>query len=156
MTSLVSVPDVLARMQEIEALSARSTAPTAPAASVAAPSTTPPDQSFETQLADASQSELARPDLTDALYSSAVGSGELDDGDGSYFPGLPVAPTSALASLPSSTGTSTAGQRALAAAEAEVGTSEDPPGSNDGPRLADYRTAVAGAQPGQPWCAEFV
>jgi len=36
-----------------------------------------------------------------------------------------------------------------------VGVTEQPPGSNDGPQIATYRSAVAGAQPGQPWCAYF-
>lgn len=48
------------------------------------------------------------------------------------------------------------GVRALAAAQGEVGVSEDPPGSNDGARIADYRSAVAGAYPGAPWCGYFV
>ena len=52
--------------------------------------------------------------------------------------------------------TGTPGARALAAAEGEVGVAEVPPGSNDGPRIADYRSAVAGAAPGEPWCAYFV
>jgi hypothetical protein len=41
------------------------------------------------------------------------------------------------------------------AAEGEVGQTEQPPGSNDSPRIAEYRTAVAGAGVG-PWCAQFV
>ncbi len=48
------------------------------------------------------------------------------------------------------------GTSLLQAAENEVGVTEDPPGSNDGARIADYRSAVAGAAPGQPWCATFV
>jgi hypothetical protein len=55
-----------------------------------------------------------------------------------------------------STGPGTAGQRALAAAEGQVGQVEQPPGSNDGPAIAQYRSAVAGAVPGAPWCAYFV
>lgn len=51
-------------------------------------------------------------------------------------------------------GAGTAGQRALAAAQAEVGVAEQPPGSNDGPRIAEYRTATAGSGVG-PWCAYF-
>ena len=43
----------------------------------------------------------------------------------------------------------------LAAAETQVGASEYPPGSNDGPQIATYRTAVAGAAAGEPWCAYF-
>jgi hypothetical protein len=48
----------------------------------------------------------------------------------------------------------TAGQRALAAAQAEVGVAEQAPGSNDAPRIAEYRTATAGSGVG-PWCAYF-
>jgi hypothetical protein len=51
-------------------------------------------------------------------------------------------------------GAGTAGQRALAVAQAEVGVAEQPPGSNDGPRIAEYRTATAGSAVG-PWCAYF-
>jgi CHAP domain len=47
------------------------------------------------------------------------------------------------------------GSAVLAAAESQVGQTEQPPGSNDGPAIATYRTAVAGAQPGEPWCAYF-
>ena len=51
---------------------------------------------------------------------------------------------------------SDAGARALAAAQGELGVTEQPPGSNDGPRIADYRSAVAGSYAGAPWCAYFV
>jgi hypothetical protein len=44
---------------------------------------------------------------------------------------------------------------AVQAAAGEVGQAEQPPGSNDSPRIAEYRTAVAGAGVG-PWCAQFV
>ena len=44
---------------------------------------------------------------------------------------------------------------AVQAAQGEVGQTEQPPGSNDSPRIAEYRTAVAGAGVG-PWCAQFV
>ena len=40
------------------------------------------------------------------------------------------------------------------AAAAEVGQSEQPPGSNDSPRIAQYRSATAGSAVG-PWCAYF-
>jgi hypothetical protein len=49
----------------------------------------------------------------------------------------------------------TAGQRALQAAQAEVGQAEQPPGSNDSPRIGQYRTSTAGSGIG-PWCAYFV
>src|SRR5919198_4995199 len=51
-------------------------------------------------------------------------------------------------------GAGTAGQRAIAAAQAEVGVTEQPPGSNDSPRIAQYRQATAGSGVG-PWCAYF-
>jgi hypothetical protein len=64
---------------------------------------------------------------------------------------------SALAQASSpSTSTGTGGAGALAAAETQVGQTEQPPGSNDGPAVAQYRSAVAGAVPGAPWCAYFV
>jgi CHAP domain len=49
-----------------------------------------------------------------------------------------------------------AGARTLAAATGELGIAEEPPGSNDGARIADYRSAVAGSYAGAPWCAYFV
>ncbi len=53
-------------------------------------------------------------------------------------------------------GGSTAGARALQVAETQIGQTEQPPGSNDGPAIATYRSAVEGASPGAPWCAYFV
>jgi hypothetical protein len=43
----------------------------------------------------------------------------------------------------------------VAAAAGEVGQAEQPPGSNDSPRIATYRQATAGSGVG-PWCAYFV
>jgi hypothetical protein len=48
-----------------------------------------------------------------------------------------------------------AGQKMVALAQAEVGQAEQPPGSNDSPRIAQYRSATAGSGVG-PWCAYFV
>jgi|SRR5438270_3953371 len=45
-------------------------------------------------------------------------------------------------------------QAILQAAEGEVGQTEQPPGSNDSPRIAMYRQATAGSAVG-PWCAYF-
>jgi hypothetical protein len=41
-------------------------------------------------------------------------------------------------------------------AQSQVGQAEQPPGSNDSPQIAMYRTATAGAAAGEPWCAYFV
>ena len=48
-----------------------------------------------------------------------------------------------------------AGQAILNAIRPEVGVAEQPPGSNDSPRIAQYRQATAGSGVG-PWCAYFV
>jgi hypothetical protein len=48
------------------------------------------------------------------------------------------------------------GAKALAIAQAEIGQAEQPPGSNDSPRIAVYRTATQGSAAGVPWCAYFV
>ena len=48
-----------------------------------------------------------------------------------------------------------AGQKIAALAGREVGVKESPPGSNDSPRIAEYRKATAGAPGPGPWCAYF-
>src|SRR4051812_25352897 len=63
-------------------------------------------------------------------------------------------PMASAAALPGAGGATSAGQRALQAAQAEVGVAEQPPGSNDAPRIAQYRQATAGSGIG-PWCAYF-
>jgi hypothetical protein len=65
--------------------------------------------------------------------------------------------TPGLAPLPGATtaGGSPAGQAILSAIRPEVGVAEQPPGSNDSPRIAQYRQATAGSGVG-PWCAYFV
>jgi hypothetical protein len=65
---------------------------------------------------------------------------------------LTAAPTGAT--LTAAPGGSSAGQAIVKAAAAEVGVREQPPGSNDGPRIAQYRQATAGSGVG-PWCAYF-
>jgi len=64
-----------------------------------------------------------------------------------------TAGTSSLLAPTTLTG-GTAGQRMVQLAQAEVGQAEQPPGSNDSPRIAQYRTATAGSGVG-PWCAYF-
>ena len=60
----------------------------------------------------------------------------------------------ALTGMPAATGGG-AGARALAAVQGEVGQVEQPPGSNDSARIAEYRQAVAGSSVA-PWCAYFI
>ncbi len=49
----------------------------------------------------------------------------------------------------------TPGGRIVAAAETQIGQTEQPPGSNESPAIAAYREATLGAAPGEPWCAYF-
>ena len=65
------------------------------------------------------------------------------------------APTATAAMLPTTGGTP-AGQAMVNLARAEVGVAEQPPGSNDSPRIAQFRQATAGAPGPGPWCAYFV
>ena len=60
-----------------------------------------------------------------------------------------LAPATLGATAPTS-----AGQAVLNAVRGEVGVKEQPPGSNDSPRIAQYRQATAGSGVG-PWCAYF-
>src|SRR4051812_30398701 len=68
-----------------------------------------------------------------------------------------VAPASATPAMSSTGFTAAPGagvQAMLQAASAEVGQTEQPQGSNDSPRIAQYRSATAGGGIG-PWCAYF-
>jgi hypothetical protein len=47
------------------------------------------------------------------------------------------------------------GGRIVAIAETQLGQTEQPPGSNESPAIAQYRSATEGASPGAPWCAYF-
>jgi CHAP domain len=69
----------------------------------------------------------------------------------------PVGTTAAGAVAPAAapSGNSPAA-RMVAMAQGEVGQAEQPPGSNNSPRIAQYRSATAGAPGPGPWCAYFV
>jgi CHAP domain len=56
--------------------------------------------------------------------------------------------------LSSGAGSST-GSQIVAVAESQLGQTEQPPGSNESPAIAQYRTATVGAAAGEPWCAYF-
>ena len=78
---------------------------------------------------------------------SAMGYREAALGLGSLAPVGTVAPTAVATA-------GTRGQQIAAIATAELGVAEEPAGSNDGARIAHYRTATAGSGVG-PWCAYF-
>jgi hypothetical protein len=63
------------------------------------------------------------------------------------------APTSQVGSLAGAT--AVGNPDIVAIAEGQVGQAEQPLGSNNGPAIAMYRSAVSESAPGQPWCADF-
>jgi CHAP domain len=117
--------------------------------------------SFAAALSQASTGTGAAPGSVAATIANAssvmlagrgAGSGVL--GAGSSYPyalgGLQGSATQ-MGLGPGGTGNS----RLVTAAESQLGQSEQPPGSNESPAIAEYRSATAGAMPGEPWCAYF-
>jgi hypothetical protein len=88
-------------------------------------------------------SETSSESFSQLLGQAATGSSASQLGIGSTSSPLGIGSTSTGAPL-----------AMVAAARTQVGQSEVPPGSNDSPRIAEYRSAVAGAEVG-PWCADF-
>ena len=68
-------------------------------------------------------------------------------------PGLSAGGAAPLMNVPGPA--SSAGQAIVNAVRGEVGVKEQPPGSNDSPRIAQYRQATAGSPGPGPWCAYF-
>src|SRR4051794_11817473 len=87
-------------------------------------------------------------------------SGKATSGDPSQFASMlqgamaPAGGSGALARVIPGGGGSVS-QKMLATAAGEVGVRESPPGSNNSPRIAEYRSATAGAPGPGPWCAYF-
>jgi hypothetical protein len=77
--------------------------------------------------------------------------GTLQTAQAGLAPGMAAAPLPVA--LPVAGGTP-AGQAIVNLVRGEVGQAEQPPGSNDSPRIAQYRQATAGSGAG-PWCAYF-
>jgi hypothetical protein len=96
--------------------------------------------------------ETAFPAVLAATVDLAPGP---DARQGPVQPAGQVGLPSVLLSAAVPAGVAPAAPQVLAAAESQVGVFEQPPGSNDGPQLSVYRSAVAGAAPGEPWCAYF-
>jgi hypothetical protein len=89
-----------------------------------------------------------------ALIPPGAGAPPSTAADGVFSQLLQAAePTGAM--LPTSAvPVGTGGSALLAAVQREVGVAEQPAGSNDAPRIAQYRQATAGSGVG-PWCAYF-
>jgi hypothetical protein len=65
-----------------------------------------------------------------------------------------LASTAGTASTAPAAAPTSAGQAIVNLVQKEVGVAEQPPGSNDSPRIAQFRQATAGSGVG-PWCAYF-
>lgn len=156
----MSLESTLTRIGQIESMftPTPATAPASGSASATGGATS--STSFATALEQASQSTLGgsgedtagtTAPSTAALLGSLAGAAPAAgttglSAAGSYAPAY--APTGA---------TTGAGDPALVnIAATQIGQAEQPNGSNDGPAIATYRTATAGAMAGEPWCAYFV
>ncbi len=104
-------------------------------------------KSFAATLAQAGATTQA-PTAQEALAS---GSGEAAGVSGLASYGYPTT----LGLQSGAGGAGGPASRVVAAAESQIGQAEQPPGSNESPAIAEYRSATAGASPGAPWCAYF-
>ncbi len=134
----MAIEDVVARINAIQQLLAR-----AQSVGTGAPGAVTPGGATTTTAATAFGRALDRADPSGA--SAATVSPEET---GAIVAGGARSLQSAPGESPAAT--------ALRLAQAEIGVAEDPPGSNNGTRIAEYRTATAGSAPGIPWCAYFV
>jgi hypothetical protein len=104
------------------------------------------------QSASESQAGTATPTSTVPTGIAPTNSAALE----TATPLLGASSTGALTSTPGIAGAATTpGQQIVRVAESQLGQTEQPPGSNESPMIATYRTATAGATPGAPWCAYF-
>jgi CHAP domain-containing protein len=140
------------------ALAGGTEAPSTPAAGAAGPS-------FASALKQASSGYEATAETPSASTAAALAG----DATAASAPGLTgnVAPSASypLESLDGVAGSPAlyplganqgpSGSPMVAIAESQLGQTEQPPGSNESPAIAQYRNATAGAVPGAPWCAYF-
>jgi hypothetical protein len=127
----MSIETAFARIAELQSLLGGVAAPTAPSTATSTTAAPAGDQ-FAQMLRTASLTGSATP----AAATTATG----------------AAGTIAPAAAPAG---NTPAARMVALAQAEVGQAEQPPGSNNSPRIAQYRSATAGAPGPGPWCAYF-
>jgi hypothetical protein len=130
----MSLDTAMARIAQLNTLLVGPTAPATTAPATTTTTATPSSDDFAQMLRTASVTG-ATPTATPsgALGTTATGT---------------VAPAAAPAG-------NSAAARMVAMAQAEVGQAEQPPGSNNSPRIAQYRSATAGAPGPGPWCAYF-
>jgi len=117
--------------------------------------------SIEATLVRVSAIRQAIADPATMIGRGAVGTGGTEapgtSGTTVAAPGGEASFASALqqATAPTASAGTGVGGQIVAVAESQLGQSEQPPGSNESPAIAQYRTATAGAMPGEPWCAYF-
>jgi CHAP domain len=129
----MSLESTLARISAIEA----ALTPASPTMGGAGAPATPGSPSSQTSSADFSQ----------LLNEAATGSS-------TTAPGASPLGVSSTASPLAIGESSDAALNAVAVARTQVGQAEMPPGSNESPRITEYRSAVQGSVVG-PWCADF-
>jgi hypothetical protein len=108
--------------------------------------------SLDTTLARISQLETMLRPSTSAATPAAPPATATQPAASTFMATLQSAMAPTTVAAPSGSG---AANPMVQIAESQVGQSEQPPGSNDGPAVAGYRGAVAGSQAGEPWCAYF-
>jgi hypothetical protein len=102
------------------------------------------------------QSALAPPSPTPSTTAPpSVAAGGSSSFAGMLTSAMGPGATAGMAPVAPVGGAGGPGAAIVAAASAEVGQAEAPPGSNDSPRIAQYRAATAGAPGPGPWCAYF-
>jgi hypothetical protein len=181
----MSVESVLARVATLEQAIANPAALLATDAAstggTAAPTAPEPTQaggsSFAQALQSASESQAGTATPTSAATTGATSMGIPPTSTTGPEAGTPVLGNASVGALAGTTGLAstagfastaglagaaglasaptTSGQQIVRIAESQLGQTEQPPGSNESPVIAMYRTATAGAIPGAPWCAYF-
>jgi len=164
----MSVESVLARVATLEQAIANPAnllaTNAAGTGATAAPTAPEPTQvggnSFAQALQSANESQAGT-----ATPTSTVSTGIASTSSAAMETATPVLGNAGAGALSSTSGlagttglaspTATPGQQIVRIAESQLGQTEQPPGSNESPAIAMYRTATAGAIPGAPWCAYF-
>ena len=140
----MSLDSVFNRITELNSLLGGAAAAPAQTATAATTAATSPTDAFATMLRSASVTGSTTGTAASTLTPLGVGAA----GTSATTATGAVAPAAAPA------GNSPAA-RMVAMAQAEVGQAEQPPGSNNSLRIAQYRSATAGAPGPGPWCAYF-
>ena len=140
----MSLDSVFNRITELNSLLGGAAAAPAQTASAATTAATSSTDAFATMLRSASVTGSTTGTAASTLTPLGVGAA----GTSATTATGAVAPAAAPA------GNSPAA-RMVAMAQAEVGQAEQPPGSNNSLRIAQYRSATAGAPGPGPWCAYF-